>query len=327
MWGRREFLESSSSSEELVTANSLYQESLSTDISKPEQAVFTAKPPPTRPITANSRIMSIQRAKLLDRSRGSVRIQVSPFYRTHTNDINLSPEPGPIKKTQNPQKVQSEEIEEIKVSETAVIKRENKAKDFLPEEKVHVIIKDFHPERRKPKETEETAPQPRHQRMKLQSSTSLRARPQSQITVRSNSKEFKTITTVSVKKPVPPPLSKHDPEQKTNLFNPVPMGSKLFCLLKRNNQGFAKEFPSFSLSLSSNGIQLIAACRKRGKYGGKYLISCSDKDFSQRSPACLGKIITESSHRGMKFVRYNRESSENSQCTDLQKECGGIYYV
>ena len=82
MWGRREFLESSSSEEDISEKNSAHI-SISTDISTNAIVKSIEKPLPVRLLTAHARIMSIQRAKLLDRGRTSGRVQVSPFFRSY----------------------------------------------------------------------------------------------------------------------------------------------------------------------------------------------------------------------------------------------------
>lgn len=320
MWGRREFLESSSSDE---LSPKPFQ-SISTDVSNNPPVKFIAKPPPTRPITANARIMSIQRAKLLDRGTGSIRVQVSPFYRTSSIEITQSP-PQISKKPPVPNKKVPEDLEEIKVADLKTSPKKNpkdiKVKDFLSEEKPENNSKEWLSQT---KTFEEIAPQPTYQRVKLQSSTSLRARPQSQITVRSNSKEFKTITTVSVKKPIPPSVKQHSVDQKNNLFAPVPLGSKLFCIIKRNNQEVYQQYPKYSVVLASNGIQVMSASRVRGKYGGNYVVSLSDKDFSKNSLFFLGEVKTEAGHRSMSFFRFR---PKKSTVKVLKKQDGTVIYV
>ena len=81
MFGKREFLESSSSSEDITLSQS-NPANPSTEVPVQAAVRFIPKPPATRPISANARILSIQRAKLLNRGIEAIRVETSPFYRS-----------------------------------------------------------------------------------------------------------------------------------------------------------------------------------------------------------------------------------------------------
>ena len=198
MWGRREFLESSSSEEDISEKNSAHI-SISTDISTNAIVKSIEKPLPVRLLTANARIMSIQRAKLLDRGRTSGRVQVSPFFRSYQIEKEYSLIPTPPKEPKYPKIAKPEELEEIKLADTQPVKMVTKAKEFLVEENIQGFDQNFI--RKSKKEIIEVAPLPTHQRVKIQASDSLRARPRSQLSARRNSTEFKTVTTITVQRP------------------------------------------------------------------------------------------------------------------------------
>ncbi|OMJ95415.1 hypothetical protein SteCoe_1176 [Stentor coeruleus] len=223
MWGQREFLNSSSSEEELKS-NSC-QQSVSTDISHHEKNTFVPKPPPTRPITANSRIISIQKAKLLKTSKISVRVEISPFFRTHPQNQYPNPPSPPrttktqivkqenkevsevkeikeIKEIKEPKehKEHKEDIEEIKVGESRTRRIRVIAKEFLWQDNPDKFDKTI---MQVASRKNEITPEPKHQRVTVQNNAPIRARPVSQKSVRSSSKDFKAVTTVIVRKDVP----------------------------------------------------------------------------------------------------------------------------
>lgn len=184
MWGQREFLDSSSSEEEPADKSSC-RESCSTDYSHNENIRFIPKPPPSRPITTNPRILSIQRQKLLDRGSSAIRVQTSPFYRTNAIETGASPI-AVAKKVIKP----FEDLEEIKISDTKLIKPHNVVKEFLAVEKVESSSL-FLP---KPENTRvELVPQPKRQRINIPPNSALRSRPQSQNSGRRSSKHVKNL--------------------------------------------------------------------------------------------------------------------------------------
>lgn len=234
MWGQREFLQSSSSEEELKS-NSC-QQSVSTDISHYEKSTFVPKPPPTRPITANSRIISIQKAKLLKTTKIPVRVEISPFFRTHPQ--NQYPNPPSPPRTTKPQlgkpeskqvrevkeikepKENKEEIEEIKVGESRTRKIRAIAKEFLWQDNPEKFDKTI---MQVASRKNEITPEPRHQRVTVQNNAPIRARPVSQRSVRSSSKDFKAVTTVIVRKDIPSG-SRGNIGARSTLMSPLPQG-------------------------------------------------------------------------------------------------------
>ena len=335
MWGKREFLESSSSEETINTISE--QRLFESDFPKVENIKKVSKAPLVRPITANSRIMSIHRGKLLDRGNTSVRVETSPFFRQNNQELNDLPLPVN-------QKILNvyDDIEEIKITETKSFKIQNPVKQFLVPENSEKNGKS--PEKpaenseitekiksRKEIFNPEIAPQPRYQRIAIQVNKNIRPRPQSQQCGRSLSKEFKTVTTFALQKPVPPPappVLKKVSENKSNLFTPVPFGSKLYCLLKRNKEGLNKDFPKYSISQPSNGIQLMAALRHLGKNGGNYIISLTDKNFSKKSSSYLGKVVLDFHHKSMAIFGFGKSpKSLGKDETKIRKQYGEVLYV
>lgn len=322
MWGKREFIESSSSSESLSTRPSV-PNNRTDSLNAQDHVKHIPKPPPTRPISANYRIMSLQRAKLLNRGNDNIRVETSPFFRSNISTLPLPPdrkiENRLSKNDENKAKtkiIEIEQIEEIKVDDSLVVKEKTAARKFLkpdsPERIDPSIIKADRKE-------EEITPEPRYQRVMMQSNK-IRERPASQATQRRSSKDFKAVTTVSIKKGSTNLLT-INPDFKTSVFNPVPQGSSLLLSISKQKDDENLTANQYNIKIISTGL-LLFSCKRRKS--GNFIFSLSDKDFSKRGDMFIGRLVVKSGKNTFKFYDNGKKISTSNE---VRKQYGFLERV
>ena len=322
MWGKREFIESSSSSESLSTRPSVPNtiiESLNNQV----PVKYIPKPPPTRPISANYRIMSLQREKILNRGFDNIRVETSPFFRSNANTLPLHPD----RKTENNSSkndekkaiskiIETEQIEEIKVDDALVVREKTPVRKFLKPDSPERIDPSILKAERK---EEEITPEPRYQRVMMQSNK-IRERPASQTTQRRSSKDFKAVTTVSIKKGSNTLMS-INPDFKTSVFNPIPLGSSLLLSISKQKDDENLTANQYNIKIISTGL-LLFSCKRRKS--GNFILSLSDKDFSKHSDSCLGRLVVKKGKNLYKFYDNGKKTSASSQ---VRKQYGYLERV
>lgn len=322
MWGKREFIDSSSSSESISTRPSV--PSVMPDyLNTSKEPKHIPKPPSIRPISANSRILSIQRAKLLKRGNESIRVETSPFFKNNINTMPLPPEHKPeniIQKHNESQMttkiVEFNEIEEIKIDERMTVKEKTLVKKFLrpdsPERIDPSIVKHNRNE-------DEITPEPKYQRVMMQNNR-VRERPASHSVQRRSTRDFKAVTTVSIKKGASTILTMN-PDFKTSVFNPVPLGSSLLLSLSKQKDDLNQSSNQFSIKIVSTGL-LLFSCKRRKS--GNIIFSLSEKDFSRHSDSFIGKLAVK---KGKNVFKFYDNGKKIAALSEVRKQYGYLEKV
>jgi hypothetical protein len=327
MFCKREFLDDSSSSEDISTTQS-NPTNRSSDVHETIPVNVIPKPPSTRPISANARIISIQRAKLLNRGKDSVRVETSPFFRSSPSNFPPINDPQIIRaesifegsKTEaksnllKNEDLKVDEIEEIKINDFVQVKEKTPVKSFLRPESPERIDPSI---RKTESRNSEITPEPRYQRMTVQPNRGLRERPTSHQSQRRQS-EFKTVTTVSIKKLSNSSLS-ISPDFKTSAFLPVPQGSSLQIVINKVKDEVSKKSSEFTVKLMSTGLLMFSGKRRKS---GNFLFSLKENEFSKKSENFLGRI--SKNDRVFRFFDFGTKvkSGENGR-----KQYGTCVYV